>query len=122
MNREQDKRLFARQEEEKKHDRNERKNLIIGVIIFILMLPIDYIIIEKVSEYKEIKQKETATLNINNNPAPQNGIIIPTTIEPPVPPQNRHVQTPQINRPPDGWLEVDGKRYIVDGRTIIKTK
>ena len=69
------------------------------------MLPIDYIIIEKVSEYKEIKQKETATLNINNNPAPQNGIIIHTTIE-----------------PPDGWLEVDGKRYIVDGRTIIKTK
>jgi len=60
-------------------------------------------IIEKVSEYEEKKQKESATLNLNTNPAPQNGISIPTTIEPPVTPQTRPVQTIQTNRTPDGW-------------------
>lgn len=102
MNQEPNKTLFALQEEEKKHERHERKNLIIGVIIFILMLPLDYVIIEKVSEYKERKQKESATLNLNTYPAPQNGIIIPTTIEPPVTPQTRTVQTTQTKRTPDG--------------------
>ena len=122
MNLDQNKTLFALQEEEKKHERHERKNLIIGVIIFILMLPLDYVIIEKVSEYKAKKQKESATLNLNTNPAPQNGIIIPSAIEPPVTPQTRPVQMTQTNRTPDGWLEVDGKRYVIDGRTITKTK
>jgi len=102
MNQEPNKTLFALQQEEKKHERHERKNLIIGVIIFILMLPLDYVIIEKVSEYKERKQKESATLNLNTYPAPQNGIIIPTAIEPPVTPQTRTVQTTQTNRTPDG--------------------
>ena len=67
MNREQNKTLIALQEEEKKHELHERKNLIIGVIIFILMLPLDYVIIEKVSEYKANKQKTSATLNLNTN-------------------------------------------------------
>ena len=123
LNQEPNKTFFALQEEEEeeKHERHERKNLIIGVIIFILMLPLDYVIIEKVSEYKEKKQKESATLNLNTNPAPQNGIIIPT-IEPPVTPQTRPVQTVQTNRTPAEWLEVDGKRYVIEGRTITKIK
>ena len=102
MNPEPNKTFFALQEEEKP-ERHERKNLIMVVIIFILMLPLDYVIIEKVSEYKAKKQKESATLNLNTNPAPQNGISIPTTIEPPVTPQTRPVQTIQTNRTPDGW-------------------
>ena len=124
LNQEPNKTFFALQEEEEeeKHERHERKNLIIGVIIFILMLPLDYVIIEKVSKYKEKKQKESAALNLNINRTPQNGIRIPTTIEPPVTPQTRPVQTIQTNITPDGWLEVNGKRYVIDGRTITKTK
>ena len=51
MNPEPNKTFFALQEEEKP-ERHERKNLIMVVIIFILMLPLDYVIIEKVSEYE----------------------------------------------------------------------
>jgi len=124
MDQTQNKTLFELQEEEKKHKQKDRKNLIIGVIIFILMLPVDYIIIKEVSDYRKEKarQNEAVAPIFHNEPAPLNEGVPPHAVEPTGTTQNEAIQTTSLKRTADGWLEVDGKRYVIDGKTIIKTK
>jgi hypothetical protein len=124
MDQPKNKTLFELHEEENKHTHTDRKNLIIGVIIFILMLPVDYIIIKEVSDYRKEKarQKEVVVPVFHNERARLNEADSRTTAEPTVTTNNEAVQAAPIKRTADGWLEVDGKRYVIDGRTIIKTK
>ena len=125
MDRPPNKTLFELHEEENKHKNKDRRNLIMGVVIFILMLPVDYIIIKEVTDYQKEKarQKEVSVPISNNEPsAPPNEVVSQTAAESTVIPQNKPVQIRQTKRTADGWLKVNGKRYIIDGKTIIEAK